>query len=205
MHRLLALLLLLLVACGREQPPAAPTATTPPTAPTPDPRQQYAAEVADLLLDTHLYELKGTLMVAEENPNRYDESPVAQRDVPHPTAPGPHTLNGVLYADVDVLRALLEIDEALKIEEDRVYIGDPEVAILGHRHGGTLYVPVKLFARQFGAYVRISSTLATAATVWPRKTLEYMRHHGSPQAPVLLEAHAEGILRGIDVRKPAGN
>ena len=201
MNRSILPALLLLAACSRETAPPPPTITTPP----PDARQQFGSEVASQLLDTQLYEMKGTLLVAEENPNRYDESPVAQREVPHPATPGPHTLNGVLYADIDVLRALLEIDKPLKIEGDRVYVGNPEVAILGHRHGQTLYVPVKLFARQFGAYVRISSTLATAATVWPPKTLEHLRKHGSPQAPVLLEAHAEGILRGIDVRKPAGN
>jgi hypothetical protein len=190
----------LFAACSRE------TASRPMTqAPAPSPRERFGNEVAALLLDTELHELKATLHVAVVNPNRQDESPFAQNDVAHPAAPGPHSMNGVVHAGIDVLRPLLGNGPPIKVEDDRVYIGKPEVVVLGHRHGETLYVPVKLFARQFGAYVRITSTLATMATIWPREMLEDLRLHGSPQAPVLLEAHAEGLIRDLDVRKPPGN
>jgi hypothetical protein len=173
--RMTVAVLLLAAACAA--PPPAP----PPPAP-PDDRAKFGNEVAALLLDTHLHELKGALHVATPSTDPHEESPVEQRDVPHPAAPGPHSMNGVMYADVEVLRKLLGT-------EKNAYI-----LLLGHRHGETLYVPVKLFAREFGAYVRITSTLATLATVWPRASLEHLRKVGDPRAPVLLEARAEGLL-----------
>jgi hypothetical protein len=68
-----------------------------------------------------------------------------------------------------------------------------------------MYVPVKLFARQYGAYTDITCTLANCGNIWPRSVLELMTKRGAIGATGILEAHAEGIVRNIDVtRLPSG-
>lgn len=215
--------LLVLSACQQSAPSeatvtataagaAATTATSTPTTTIPPGlqddatrRQEFAKYLIGELLDTELYEVKGQLMLAVKNPNQDDESPLAFQPVKHDASPGPHLMDGKLYADINVLRTLLDPKREVKIEGDRVYIGNPEVLLIGHHHNETLYVPVKLFARQYGAYVDIGSTIANTGNIWPRETLEYMRRYGSPQAGGLLEAWAEGIIREpINVRAPSG-
>ena len=66
------------------------------------------------------------------------------------------------------------------------------------------FVPVKLFARQFDAYVDVSSTLANTGMIWRKDIIEHMVQKGMNQAPGVLEAHAEGVIQGLDVRKPWG-
>jgi hypothetical protein len=207
-------LVLFLMFSSCQQPAAneaTAAATAPSTVTTPPGlqddatrRQEFAKFVAGELLDTELYEMKGQLVVAVKNPNRDDESPLAFQPVKHDASPGPHMMDGKLYADIDVLRALLDPQKKITIEGDRVYLGKPEVLVIGHHHDQTLYVPVKLFARQYGAYVDINSTIANTGNIWPKATLDYMRAHGSPQAGGLLEAWAEGLIPRIDVRAPSG-
>ena len=185
---------------------AAPSTTIPPgLQDDATRRQEFAKYINGELLDSELYEIKGQLTLAVKNPNRDDESPLAFQPVKHDASPGPHLMDGKLYADINVLRALLDPKKEVKVEGDRVYLGKPEVLLIGHHHNETLYVPVKLFARQYGAYVDIGSTIANTGNIWPRETLQYMRLHGSPQASGLLEAWAEGIIKEpINVRAPAG-
>jgi hypothetical protein len=207
MRNRLVVLLLIVTSCRptADKQVTTPTATTTPALHDAARRQEFAKFVTEQLLDTELYEMKGQLMVAVKNTNRDDESPLAFQPVKHDASPGPHLMDGRLYADIDVLRTLLDPQKEIKIEGDRVYLGKPEVLLIGHHHNETLYVPVKLFARQYGAYVDISSTLANTGNIWPRETLDYMRLHGSSQATGLLEAWAEGIIREpINVRAPSG-
>ena len=70
-------------------------------------RRAFADTVAAMVIDTTLFELRGHLFVKIENPNKDDESPLADREVPHPSNPGPHTMDGKLYAELETLRALL--------------------------------------------------------------------------------------------------
>jgi hypothetical protein len=160
--------------------------------------------VDSLLLDTELHELRGVLMRKVVNPDRMDESPLADSLVHHPATPGPHALDGRLYAELGALRALFGDSKPISVEEERVYVGRPEVVILGHRHGEFLYVPVKLFARQFGAYVDVSCTLAVCATIWTRDIMQHMLGLGFRQSTGLVEAHAEGFIDSLDVRRPQG-
>ena len=164
----------------------------------------FGDSVAAMLLDTELYELRGHLVVKIPNPNRDDESPLAERVVEHPAAPGPHTRDGALHAELGALRAVLGDGPPVSVEEDRVYVGRPAVLLIGHRHGDALYVPVKLFARQFGAYVDVSCTLANCGAIWTRDVIEYMRRLGATGGTGMLEGHAEGIVDGIDVRALPG-
>ena len=218
---------LLIPGCERTAPdpspnaPSQPAATMPPTAPddsatsrTEKPfadksdaerRDDFARYVRGQLLDTDLHELKGELHVMIVNPNQDDESPLSSQPAPPSSDPGPHLYSGVLHADIEQLRAILGDDKPVTIEDLHVYVGNPERKIIGHKHGGALYVPARLFARQYGAYLRISSPLGNEGWVWTADILDYMKKYGSPQAGGLLEAHADGIISGIDIRAPAGN
>jgi hypothetical protein len=160
---------------------------------------EYARTVEALLLDTTLLELRGTLMRKVVNPNRDDESPLADSSVANVAPPGPHLHDGVMHADVEALTAVLGNTRPLTVAEDRVVVGTPPVLVLGHRHGAKLFVPVKLFARQYGAYVDIGCTPANCATIWTTDILRYMRAQGYTGSAGLLGAHAEGLVDSIDV------
>jgi hypothetical protein len=166
---------------------------------------EFGRTVEGLLLDTTLLEMRGTLMRKVINPNRDDESPIADSVVHTVAAPGPHLYDGVMHADVDALTAILGRRQLLSVEEDRVFVGSPPVLIIGHRHGDKLFVPVKLFARQFGAYVDVGCTPANCATIWTADLLRHMRAIGAIGGSGVLGAHAEGLIDSIDVRKlPTG-
>ena len=165
----------------------------------------FTREMAGLLLDSHLYEMRATLAVKRVNPDPHDESPLRDEIVTSGPAPGPHTMDGKVYAEIDVLQAILAPGGARKIEGDRVYVGNPEVLVLGHRHGDALFVPVKLYARQFGAYVDVGGTMGTMATIWTPEILRYAKRVGLNQSAGLLEGYAEGIVDSVNVRADPGN
>jgi|SRR5687768_1335562 len=169
-------------------------------------RAAFATDMAALLLDTQLHELRGQLSVKVRNTNPNDpEAPLVDRPVPHPADPGPHSYIGVMHAEIGALRTLLGDTVPVSIEEDRVFAGRPEVLILGHRHGNDLYVPVRLFARVYGAYVRTSCPLANCADIWPRDILLHMKRSGFLHSAGVLEGFLEGLLDGVNVRKlPTG-
>ena len=218
---------LLLPGCDATAPDAQPNSPSQPAAPTQatasdepattvaekplagqsdaERRDDFASYVRGQLIDTDLHELKGALHVMIVNPNQDDESPLSSQPAPEFSAPGPHLHSGVLHADIEQLRAILGDDRPVTIEDLHVYVGNPERKIIGHKHGDALYVPARLFARQYGAYLRVSSTLGNDGWIWTAEILDYMKKYGSPQAAGLLEAHADGIISDIDVRAPAGN
>lgn len=167
---------------------------------------RFTREMGALLLDTTRFEMRGTLAVKRVNPNRDDESPLSDEFLPGGAAPGPHTWDGVFYADLDVLRRLLDPSGRVhhSVEEERVFVGRPEVLIRGHRHGEALFVPVKLYARQLGAYVDVRGTLGTMAIVWTPEILAHSRRIGLTHSAGMIEGFAEGIVDSVDVRAPYG-
>ena len=169
-------------------------------------RSAFAREASTLLLDTTIHELRGQLSVKVRNTNPNDpEAPLVDRPVAHPADPGPHTYLGVMYAEIGALRALLGDTVPVSIEVDRVFLGRPEVLIVGHRHGSDLYVPVRLFARPYGAYVRTSCPLANCADVWPSDILQYMKEAGYSHSAGVLDGYIEGLVKGVNVRRlPTG-
>ena len=176
-------------------------------APQPDSaRAAFTRTVDSLLLDTQLHEISGVIMVKVPNPVIGDESPLADQPFRHDAAPGPHTMNGTLYAEIGALRRLLGDGLPVEVREDRAFVGrDPEVLVFGHKHGDALFVPVKLFARQYGAFVDIGCTLANCGFIWPKPVIEHMKHINFINGTGMLEGHAEGIVNGVNVRKlPTG-
>jgi hypothetical protein len=191
-----ALPLVFLAACTRQ------TSNAPPADSA---RAAFARVVDSLLLDTELHELRGHIAVKVPNPRVDDESPLVDQPIAHPTQPGPHTRDGTLYAEIGVLRRLFGDGVPVKIEAERVFVGAPEVLIFGHHHGDALFVPVKLFARQYGAYVDITCTLANCGFIWPKAVIDHMKHMNAIGGTGMLEGNAEGIVTGIDVRRlPTG-
>lgn len=169
-------------------------------------RAAFVRTVDSLLLDTQLHEISGVIMVKVPNPVIGDESPLADQPFRHDAAPGPHTMNGTLYAEVGALRRLLGDGLPVEVGEDRVFVGrNPEVVIFGHRHGDAMFVPVRLFARQYGAYVDVGCTLANCGFIWTKPMIEHMKHLNFINGTGMLEGHADGIVRDIDVRRlPTG-
>ena len=168
-------------------------------------RQAFARGIDSLLLDTEKHELRAHVSVVVQNPNRDDESPYSFVPLKEGAAPGHHARDGTVHVDLEVLRELLGRDLPVKIDsaDHRFYIGSPEVLIYGHPHGDAWFVPLKLFARQYGAYVDVTCTLATCANIWTKDILEHARKTGGIGTAV-LEAHAEGLIK-IDVRRlPTG-
>jgi hypothetical protein len=163
-------------------------------------REAFGRQVAELVIDTVSYEIKGMLAVKIVNPNPDDESPLADQFLGERGSPGPHLYDGELHAQLPLLQQILGSDKPVKVEEGRVYVGEPEVLIIGHFHGDTLYVPVRLFARQFGAYVDITSTMANFGIIWPREILDYMQASGYTLAGGVVQAYAEGLIDSLDVR-----
>ena len=215
----LALLALAITACERE-PAAQRTdagdsssrtgatpSPTPVAAPTGDSAARaFADTVIGRLLDTRVHELRGELFLKVKNPNPDDESPLVDRPIDHRASPGPHTYDGSLHAEIGALRAVLGDTIPVSIEEEYVFVGTTPVLVRAHRHGASVYVPVKLFARQYGAYVDVACTLANCGMIWTRPTLEYMRGLAGTGAPAagLAEAHAEGLIDGVNVRARGG-
>lgn len=201
--RYLACLLAAAVACARSESDSPGAARTPQDST----RRAFADTIAALLLDSTFLELRAHLFVKIPNPDRQDESPLADREVPHPPEPGPHLMDGKLYAELGVLQDLLGRDVAVRVDtvRDHVFVGSPPVLLVAHQHGDATYVPVKLFARQFGAYTDIGCTVANCAHIWPRSVIDLMRRAGAIGGAGMLEGHAEGIVKNIDVTKlPTG-
>lgn len=169
-------------------------------------RAAFARTVDSLLLDTQVHEIAGTIMIKVPNPVIGDESPLADQPFRHDATPGPHTMNGTLYAEIGALRRLLGDGLPVEVQDDRAFVGgDPEVLVFGHKHGDALFVPVKLFARQYGAFVDIGCTLANCGFIWPKPVIEHMKHINFINGTGMLEGHAEGIVPGVNVRKlPTG-
>jgi hypothetical protein len=203
------LFIALATGCRREGTPAngESTARSPVVAPSSQDGSQLAAAVQAMFLsDTPGTELRGQLFVQVLAPGIDEETPLVNQELPSPSAPGPHTLEGVLHADLRVLCQLFDSGDELRVEADRVHFPGAGVTLLGHWHGDALYVPVRLFARQYGAYARIWGPLAASGIIWPREMLDYWKEHGPGGAPALLEAEAEGLISGIhDSPKPGQN
>ena len=168
--------------------------------------REFTTVIASLVLDTTRFELRGTLAVKRVNPNRDDESPLVDQFIQAGAPPGPHTYEGTFYADLGELRGILDPAGKTKhdVREDRVYVGSPEVLILGHRHGDALFVPAKLYARQFGAFVDVRAALGTMAIIWTPEILRYSKRIGLVQSAGLIEGYAEGLVESVDVRAKPG-
>ena len=204
MKRLLLASLVTLVLACEDSPPGERTNASPGTQ-ADSARTAFARTVDSLLLDTEMHELRANISIVVRNPNTDDESPFSFVPLKDGAAPGHHERDGAVYADVEVLRDLLgrELPVRLDSVNQRFFVGSDEVLMFGHPHGNAWFVPVKLFTRQYGAYVDIYCTLANCANIWTKEMLEYAKQTGAIGTAV-LEANAEGLIK-IDLKRlPTG-
>ena len=197
-RRLFSVVAPLILACtGSPSAEATKTATADNTDSA---RNAFGHAVDSLLLETEMHELRASVFIVVPNPDSNDESPFSFTPLNDGAAPGNHTRDGALYVDIQVMRELLGRDLPVRLDsaDHRFFVGTPEVVIYGHPHGNAWFVPLKLFARQYGAYVDVNCTLATCANIWTKERLEQAKSKGAI-GTALLEAHAEGLIE-IDVK-----
>jgi hypothetical protein len=109
--------------------------------------------------------------------------------------PGSHLDGDIVYADVTDIVSLLAPSSELEVKEGQVYIDGKQIVLRenpAHYHGTSLYVPIKDFALYFRAYTAIDQH--GSATIWSQEILQYHKQHGEPNAQVLIDAKAEGLI-----------
>jgi len=126
-------------------------------------------------------------------PEISEETPVVERRLQ--PAPGRPTflLNDTLYAAAQELLPFLKPGAQLSLSDGIVVVDGRRFPVTGLEKNGAIYVPVKAFARQFDAFTLINE-VDGSATIWPHEALIYWKANGPGNAPVLLEAAAEGLL-----------
>ena len=127
-------------------------------------------------------------------PEISEETPVVERRL-SPAAGRPTFLrDDTLYAAGDDLLPILSPGARISLSNGAVVVNSRRLPVTGLEQNGAIYVPVKAFARQFGAYTRVND-VDGSATIWPRDALIYWKKHGPANAPVLKDAAAEGLIR----------
>lgn len=133
------------------------------------------------------------LLYVKVAPELSEETPVVEQRLPASPGREPYLRNDTLYAAAGDLVAVLRPGARVSLRNGRVLVDGRQAPFGGVERGGAVYVPVKAFAREFGAYVRVNP-VDGSATLWPREALLYWREHGDPRAPVLREAVEEGLI-----------
>lgn len=126
-------------------------------------------------------------------PEISEETPVVQRRLQPGAGRTTFLRNDTLYAAVDDLVPILSPRARVSLSEQVVVVNGRRVPVTGIERNGVVYVPVKAFARQFGAYTLVNE-VDGSATIWRREVLIYWKKHGPGNAPVLQNAAAEGLL-----------
>jgi hypothetical protein len=126
-------------------------------------------------------------------PEISEETPVVnQRLSPTPGRPT-FLRNDTLYVAADDLLRVLSPGARVSLGDGAVVVNDRKLPVTGLERNGAVYVPVKAFARQFGALTLLNE-VDGSATIWPKDVLIYWKKHGPGNAPVLLQAAAEGLI-----------
>jgi hypothetical protein len=133
------------------------------------------------------------LLYAVIAPEISEETPVIQRRLSTATGRPPFLRNDTLYAAAEDLVPILSPGARVSLSDRVVVVNGRKWPVTGLEQNGAIYVPVKAFARQLGAYTLISEADGSA-TIWPHDVLIYWKKHGPGNAPVLQEAAAEGLL-----------
>lgn len=133
-------------------------------------------------------------------PEISEETPVVERRLSLAAGRPTFLRNDTLYAAADDLVPILSPGARVSLSDSVVVVNGRGLPVTGLEQNGAVYVPVKEFARQFGAYTRVNE-VDGSATIWPRDALVYWKEHGPANAPVLMEAAAEGLIPPPSRRK----
>jgi hypothetical protein len=101
--------------------------------------------------------------------------------------------NDTLYAAAEDLVPILSPGARVSLSDRVIVVNGRKLPVTGLDQNGAVYVPVKAFARELGAYTLVNE-VDGSATIWPREVLIYWKKHGPGNAPVLQNAAAEGLL-----------
>lgn len=124
----------------------------------------------------------------------FDDEGVLEQPVESPSAPGPHFVDGVLYADAAAVAGLLAPGTAVGEAGGVLTLAGRGTGIPARRYGAAVYAPARPLARRLGAYTHEAEG---SATLWPRERLcEYLRRRPDPRAAVYCGAQAEGLFAG---------
>src|SRR5687768_3807618 len=105
-------------------------------------RQAFGDTVAAMLLDTTLYELRAQLFVKIPNPNRDDESPLADQPFNHPATPGPQTRDGTWYAGLATRQTFFGSTFPVPADttSDPVYAASRPDLLMGRKHAAAMSI-----------------------------------------------------------------
>jgi hypothetical protein len=126
-------------------------------------------------------------------PEISEETPVVERRLP-PAAGRPTFLrNDTLFAAVLDLIPILKPGARVGLSDRAVVVNGRRLPVTGLEQNGVVYVPVKAFAKEFGAFTLVNE-VDGSGTIWPHNALIYWKQHGPGNAPVLVQAAAEGLI-----------
>jgi len=126
-------------------------------------------------------------------PEISEETPVIDRRLSTGTGRPAFLHSDTLYAAAEDLVPILRPGAQVSLSNRAVVLDGRKLPVSGLQQNGAVYVPVKAFAREFGAYTRINE-VDGSATIWPHEALVYWNKHGPGNAPVLMDAAAEGLI-----------
>ncbi|HMG71486.1 MAG TPA: hypothetical protein VK544_10260 [Gemmatimonadaceae bacterium] len=126
-------------------------------------------------------------------PEISEESPVVNRRLPTAAGRSAFLRADTLYAAAEDLVPILKPGARVSLSNGAVIVDGRELPVNGLEQNGAVYVPVKAFAREFGAYTMINE-VDGSATIWPQEALVYWNKNGPGNAPVLINAASEGLI-----------
>ena len=126
-------------------------------------------------------------------PEISEETPVVERRL-QPRAGRPTFLrNDTLFAAAEDLIPILKPGARVMLNDRAVVVNGRRLPVTGLEQNGVVYVPVKAFAKEFGAFTLVND-VDGSGTIWPHNALVYWKQHGPGSAPVLVQAAAEGLI-----------
>jgi hypothetical protein len=151
-------------------------------------RSSIAAETR-LLVDSLM------VLVAVVAPEVDEESGIITRVVATPDGRNPIFRGDTLYADAAALAAAIGVKTAVSLDGTRVSAGSRTLDVRGLPVRGGIYVPVRTFARELGAFTYPERD-TQGITVYPRAALQYLlaNRERPDEVAVLRGAREEGLL-----------
>jgi hypothetical protein len=135
------------------------------------------------------------VLVAVVAPEVDEESGITSRVVATPDGRNPIFRGDTLYADAAALAAAIGVKTAVSLDGTRIRVDPRTLDIPGFRVRGGIYVPVRAFARELGAFT-YPHLDTKGVTVYPRATLLYLlaNRERPDEVAVLRGAREQGLL-----------
>lgn len=135
------------------------------------------------------------VLVAVVAPEVDEESGITSRVVATPDGRNPIFRGDTLYADAAALAAAIGVKTAVSLDGTRIRVGSRTLDVRGFGEGGGIYVPVRAFARELGAFTYPERDVK-GIRVYPRATLQYLlaNRERPDEVAVLRGAREQGLL-----------